>query len=197
MARREEILASYSQAAELAIENDQTLTPTEFMLASSPGPHRVTYRGRTYETSYANADSARRQFTKLQRGEISGETLFQRGTLFTRYTKATGPVGKTLYVTPGKGGYEHGLWKVVVHMDWVDQDGREHIDEQRSFIVQSNKYDNYYDAKSVEYESAEAIEDHIADWEEGYGVEEVTVTYVEVIRIQTTTKSGSYIVDIP
>lgn len=196
MARREEILASYSQAAELAIENDQTLTPTEFMLASSPGPHRVTYRGRTYETSYRNADSARRQFAKLQRGEISGENLFQRGTLFTRRTPVEGPRGHVVEAVRGKGGYEHGLWKIVVHMDWVDQDGKEHVDEQRSFIVRSDKYDNYYDAKSVEYESADAIEDHIADWEEGYGIEEVTVTYVEVIRIQTTTKSGSYLVDI-
>ncbi len=188
MASREEILGRYFQT----YQSNPDITPTEFMLAANPGSHRVVYKGRPFYTSYSSADSARRQFTKLQKGETSGERMIKRGEKFTRL----GPEGTGFRLVEPKGGYEQGLWKVVVHMNWTDADGKEHVDEERSFVVRSSSLNSYYDASRVEAEVGDAIEDHVASWEDDYGVGEVEIVYVEVIRIQTTSKTSQYIVSI-
>lgn len=188
--QRDAILEAYSSAK----EQDSSLTPAEFMMLSQPGRHKIKYRGRVYDTAYSSSDSARRQFDKLEKGEMSGAVLYKRGANFTRRYREMDNV--YTYQQRGRGMYEHGKWKVVVHMNWTDNDGREHYDEMRSFIVQSEKYDNYFDAKNVELATADAVEDHVAAWEEDYGVGEVDILYVEVIRIQSTTKTKDYIVEI-
>lgn len=192
MAEREIILSGYSQAAESAMDRDERLTPTDYMLASNPGNNVVVYRGKTYHTAYTNADSARRQFSKLQAGQITGERLYRRGALYTQKD----PKAEGYIRAEPRGMREVGLWKIVVHMNWTDSSGAVHEDEQRSFIVRSSKYDNYFDASSVELESGQAVLDHAEAWADEYEVSNVEILYTETIRIQTTTKGGQYIVDI-
>lgn len=210
MAKRNEILSRYSQAAQLADARNQRLTPAEYMLASSPGENEVRYRGKVYYSKYRNADSASRAFRKIRSGETSGERIFAEAE--TKYPKpaARGEKGKDLgfRLEKGRGGRQVGLWKVTVFMAWTDangdEQGREYEEvenrygdteervvydyntlEARSFIVETMNYTSSLDAKTVEYEVADAIDDHVAAWEDSYGVSSVEVVYVEVVKIET------------
>lgn len=193
MAAKDEITDRYTQARMAAAANDRRLTPAEFMLSSSPGVHKVEYRGATFYSKYSNADSASRAYRKVKSGETSGENMVKQGKLYTY--KAPG-VERGFIVGAPRGQYMMGLWKIVVHLNWTDQDGNGHYDEQRSFIVQTDKYDSYFDAQQVIQESSDAIDEHVAAWEDDYGVGDVEVVYVEALRIQTTSKAGAYIVTL-
>ena len=197
MASRAEFLAKYSQAAELAEDRDERLTPAEFMLASNPGTHKVNYRGHVYYSNYSNADSASRAFRKIRSGETSGERMFARAELYP-YSAGYGPDTGWRMDEP-RGGVEEGLWKVVVHFEGTDANGNEFSDMQKSFIVQSDRYNSYYDAKQVEYETGEEVDAHMEAWtspDVGYGFRNASVTYIEVIHIQYTTRTASQMVFI-
>lgn len=195
MGKREEFLARYSQASQLAIERDQKLTTAEFMLASNPGPHEVKYKGKTYYSQYSSPQSAGRAFRKVRSGETSGEDILGRG---EQYAYANQPGQRGWRMGQPRGMSEAGLWKVIVHYDGTDSKGNEFYDQQKSFIVQSDKYDNYYDAPAVEYETGEEIDAHMETWagDGSYGIAAYSVTYVEVIRVQYTTKGAGEIVYI-
>lgn len=193
MAARDEITGRYNQARMTAATNDRKLTPAEFMLASSPGIHKVEYKGATYYSKYSNSKSASRAYRKVKTGETSGENMVKQGQLYTY--RAPG-VERGFIVGKPRGMYQMGLWKIIIHMNWTDQDGKVHEDEERSFVVQTDKYDSYFDAQQVIEESNAAIEDHVAAWEDDYGVGDVEIVYVEAIRIQTTSKTNAYIVTL-
>jgi hypothetical protein len=209
MARREDFLARYSQAAQLAEEREQKLTTAEFMLASNPGQHEVKFRQKVfnpdtskYETreavyysQYNSPASAGRAFRKIRSGETSGRNVLGRGEQYA-YANKKGELGWKL--AEPRGGVQEGLWKVIVHFDGTYTNGKEFHDEQKSFIVESSRYNNYYDAKSVEYETGEEIDKHMAEWamNPGYGYASHSVTYIEVIRVQYTTKNEADIVSI-
>lgn len=183
---RNEILSRYSQAAEKGFERGEKLSPAEYMLATNPGDHPVNYRGKVYYSKYSNAGSASRAFRKVRSGETSGEKMYARGNLFP-YSRGR---ERGFEMDRHKGGAQLGLWKVVIHMNWVDQDGNVHEmpegAEERSFIVESSSFFSYYDAKTVEYEVGDAIEEHVANWENDYGVSNVEIVSVEIIKIQST-----------
>lgn len=196
MAEREVILSSYTQAYQASLDNPsrtRPLTPAEFMLRSRPGPHKVEYRGQVFYSEYSNRESAARAFRKIRSGETSGERMVAQAEMYPH--RAPGQERGFILGKPS-GGYQQGYWKAVVHMNWVDENNNLHEDEERSFIVYSSKYNSYFDAPLVEEELGDAIDDHVSAWEDDYGVSNVEVMYVEVIRIQTTTKQEQYIVDL-
>jgi len=209
VSERDKFLAQYSQAAQLAESRSQKLTTSEFMLAGSPGKHRVTFTKRVvdeetgeiyynevvYNSKYKNRSSAGRAFRKLRSDETSGERIFARGDLYA-YSNKQGDSGWTM--ASARGGAEAGLWKVIVHYEGEDTSGNAFSDQQKSFIVHSNRYDNYYDAKSVEYETGDEIDAHMEAWtgDSSYGIASAQVTYIEVIRVQYTTVTTSNIVSI-
>jgi hypothetical protein len=190
MAGRDEILGSYDEAK----ARNEDLTPTEFMLKGSPGNNVIRYRGKEYHTSYRNSDSARRQFSKLETGEISGTKLYQRGEMY-EYRDPS----QHRYLGKPQGLYFEGLWKANVYMSYENARG-EPQQTSRSFVIRAPGMTNRYQAAEIEAMLSDEIEAHIEDWtdaEEGSGEiagHNVSVDYVEIEKIQTTTKTPENIV---
>lgn len=191
MPGRREIVGEYNAAVQYSVDRDgEPPTPTQFMLESSPGENKVNYKGRTYYTSYKNADSARRAFTKLRTGETSGEKIYKRSENFTYLGKS----GEGFHVGPPRGGYEKGLWKVVVHMEYEDEDGATR-QVARSFIVRDteNRFTSQFSKRQLEYELGDEIENHMEFWaESGSTPRDMDIVYTEIFRIQTTSKTMNY-----
>jgi hypothetical protein len=195
------------------------------MMQSSRGSHDVTVRKRYYDedtgeylgtkdvtyygTSYSNAKSAARAFNKLEKGSISGERLFARGQKYTRRGQVEGPRGRYFeMVEPPPGRYEN-LWKIVLWMNWDEQnkDGtiKEHRMEERSFIVHSRAHGTQYDSAIVLAEAEDAIDEHIESWEAddpgsesvGQVVGEIEIVYKDAILISYTQMGGSQVVHLP
>lgn len=194
MAAKDDITGSYQQARMAAASNDRKLSPAEFMLSSSPGPHRVEYRDKVFYSKYSNRQSAARAYRKVKTGETTGERMKEQASL---YTFGRGKE-RGFRLDQPRGGYIMGLWKIVVHLNWTSaKDGTQHKDQEKSFIVQSSKYDSYFDAQQVLNESQDAIYEHLARWESGYeDITDMEFLYAEAFRIQTTSKTGDNIVDL-
>lgn len=171
---REDILSRYDAAK----RRNPKLTKGQFMVQSNPG-------------TYANEDSGRRQFAKLESGEISGERLFNRSHNITHYRRTKKVAGVQQYEPVREkrhGGYEYGLWKVILTLEYTDQDGQI-VQEDRSYIVSSNDLDSNYDIPLIDDLTAPADEDYLSYWQDtGSTPYSAEIVGKQVIRIERTNK---------
>lgn len=197
--RRNEAIEEYNEEREANGDEPikiRSLTPTEYMLSRNKGRHTVVYRGVEYKSYYSNADSARRAFTKLRRGEegSTGERIYERGQQYVYQDKASGGfrTGRP------KGLYQIGLWMILVTYIYTDEDGVQQGPVTKSFIVQDkyDRFDSMFSSGKMGMELDDAITDKMAEWSanKSDASEDYVVLDVEYQRIQTTTKTRSHIV---
>lgn len=169
------------------------LTPTEYMLKHSAGNNKVVYRGVEYESSYSNADSARRAFTKLRRGEkgTTGERIYARGQEFVYRNKKQG-----VYTAPPRGQYTMGMWLIRVTYIYTDEDGNQIGPVTKSFVAEdrSGKFDSMFSTGEMGGILDEAISEKMAEWTHNGSdaSEDYVILLVDPVRIQTTTKYRNY-----
>jgi hypothetical protein len=189
MAAREEILGRFFKA----YQTDPTLTPTAYMLEAEKGNNTVTYRGKVYHnTKYKNADSARRQFTKIRTGETSGEKLYRQSVeYYPRQYRAPGTKGQPVKKYMGRPAAlpEKGIFKVTVHFEYDDSDGV-HVEAARSFIVFA-QYESAYDIPYLQEILQDQVDKHLESWARSkqYDFRNVQQTSIEIEKAQSTTKS--------
>lgn len=193
---RKEIVEDYYMEVRVdAAAGRQPMSRTAFMLARNPGPNTVVYKGRTYNSFYKNADSARRAFSKLESGEIEGTRIYERSKEYEYFDKKKG-----VYTGPPRGGGEIGLWKMNVVYIYV-KDGEEKGPITRSFIVRDpeDRFRSQYDKGRLLVELEDEITMHVEDWTSEDGsdpADDWTILYVEPIKIQRTTKMSQYVVEL-
>jgi hypothetical protein len=76
-------------------------------------------------------------------------------------------------------------WKIIVHFNYIDHDGQEHTDEERSFIATSDQYTQFTDRPYIEDITMEAAEEYMEYWHESGSppMEDSQITYIEAIPI--------------
>lgn len=172
---REEILERYK----VAKRRNPKLTKGQFMMLSNPD-------------KYKNEDSAARQFRKLESGETTGERLFKRSRDIRHYHRTRKVKGVQEYepvMEKRRGGYEYGLWKAILTVEYTDQDG-EQVQEQRSYIIRSSELDNNYDIPLIDDMTKEADEEYLVYWGDVlYHWDNAEIVGKEIIRIERTNKT--------
>lgn len=172
---RDEILKRYRAAKRV----NPKLTTGQFMMMSNPD-------------RYANEESAARQFRKLESGEISGERLYSQSHNVGHYyktKKVRGVQEFERHFEKRRGGYQAGLWKVVLTIEYTNQDG-ERVQEDRSYIAQSTTLDSNYDIPLIDELTAAGDEDYLSYWADTlYHWEDAEIVGKEVVRIERTNLS--------
>lgn len=171
-AYREEIIKRYRSAKKA----NPKLTTGQFMMMSNPD-------------RYANEESAARQYRKLESGEITGERLFNQSHNVGHYYKTKKTAGVQEYqrkFEKRRGQYQFGLWKVVLTIEYTDQDGQR-VQEDRSYIAQSDTLDSNYDIPLIDELTSAGDTDYLSYWADTlYHWEDAEIVGKEVIRIERT-----------
>lgn len=171
---REDILSRYDAAK----KRNPKLTQGQFMMQSNPD-------------LYANEDSAARQFRKLKSGEISGERMYKRSHNIRHYHRTKKVAGVQQYepvYEKRRGGFQYGLWKVVLTLEYTDQDGQT-VQEERSYIVNSNELDSNYDIPLIDEMTRDADEDYLLIWQDtGSTPYSAEIVGKQVLRIERSNK---------
>lgn len=138
-----------------------------------PKLRKGQYMQRVFPGRYKNEDSAYQAFNQTLKGRRPGRRLpvEPRRTFKLR--------GKQVPQS-----YEEGLWKVVIHFNYVDRDGNLHEDEEISFNMRSSEHTNLLAIPYLQDAMLPTAEQVLADTNTtGDSWSNAQIVYLEIIPI--------------
>lgn len=146
----------------LAKREDPSLRKGQYMMEAFPG-------------RFDNEQSAYQAFNQTTKGKRGGERLYKLANP-PRTIKIRGERRPT--------SYQAGLWKAIIHFNYIDQDGNLVEDQEISFNMQSSEHDDLLAVPYLRRVMLPIAEEYLAE-KTRQSFNDAQITYLEIIPINT------------
>lgn len=141
-----------------------------------PSLRKGQFMQQAFPNRYKNEDSAYQAYNQTLKGRRPGRRLVP----LTQPDRTKVVRGKRVTI----GSAREGLWKVIVHFNYVDQDGNLVEDQEISFNMQSSEHTDLLAVPYLESAMVPIAEEKLVEYtQQSFG--NAQLTYIEIIPINT------------